>query len=290
MVDLTLEQTPISPHVLVFDQRPIGITDIESRGLAQHLPVPGRPGAQAPDHQITVDGPLVGDDAFDLAAPHVVAGHLDAGQDTHIMIGAFPRQPPHHLARTGIATNLLVVEHVHVLGLKIGPYALQKAARVVARVQLRLVAHGVLALVDALVVRELVGLAAGDVAHLLKSKGNRVVHPHIDAMAQNGVQWLGHVEVAHATASNTRGTRPDAPLIQHHDVSAAAPPPGFQLHSQVPGAAQTMNAGTYNNIPNRLRNLIHSVPPQKNRAPSLERGLYYITNQTILVIIYSPPK
>ena len=99
----------------------------------------------------------------------------------------------------------------------------------------------VLALVDAGVVLDLVGRAAGYVADLLEAEIDRIVHPDVNRMAQNRVQGLGHIEIAHATAGNARRAGAGSRLVEQDDILAAALAPGFELHGEMPGGAEAMN-------------------------------------------------
>jgi hypothetical protein len=158
------------------------------------------------------------------------------------VVFALLRQAPHRLPRAGVAAHLLVQSNINVRGVEVRPDGLEEVLGVLADVQVGAVAHGVLAGVDALVVRLLLALGRADVAHLLEAKGHRVVGPHVHAVAQDGVERLGHVEIAHAAAGNARGARADAGLIKHNHVGAAAAPALPELHGQVPGAAQAVDA------------------------------------------------
>ncbi len=76
---------------------------------------------------------------------------------------------------------------------EIGPNAGEKIPGLLPHVHIRVVADTCLALVDALVVGDLVLLAARDVADLLEAEQNRVVVPDVDRLAHDGVQWLSHI-------------------------------------------------------------------------------------------------
>src|SRR5206468_9357801 len=107
VVDFAFQQAPVGPHVLLHP-RAVGVAGVHVRFAAEHLPVFGGPGAQAPDHQVALDIALVGVDALDLAADHIVAGDFHAAEDAHAVIGALLRQAVHRLARAGVAADALV--------------------------------------------------------------------------------------------------------------------------------------------------------------------------------------
>ncbi len=90
---------------------------------------------------------------------------------------------------------------------------------------------------NAFIVSNLVRFAAGNVTNLLKAEGDRVVHPDIDAVAQEGVERFGHVKVAHTTAGDARGARARTAFVQDEDVLPTAPSSSLKLHGQMPGAA-----------------------------------------------------
>ena len=67
---------------------------------------------------------------------------------------------------------------------------------------------------DAVIVVGLVGLAARDVADLLEAEVDGIVGPHVDRVADDGMEGLGHVEVAHAAAHDAGGAGAGSGLVQ----------------------------------------------------------------------------
>ena len=101
---------------------------------------------------------------------------------------------------------------------------------------------------DALVIGDLVGLAAGDIAHLLEAEGDGIAVPHIHRVAHQRVQRLGHVEAAHAAAGDASGAGTRPRLVEDDHFGARALAAGGALHGQVPGGAEAVDAGADDDI------------------------------------------
>ncbi len=125
---------------------------------------------------------------------------------------------------------------------------------------------------DSLVVGDLIFFAAGDVAHLLKSERHRVVGPNVDGVSQDGVNRLGHVKVAHASAGDPGRPCARPGLVQKNDVLAAALAFRLKLHGQVPGGAQPMDAATDDDVGDRFGYFVLHLDLQKHDWPRLEIG------------------
>ena len=218
----------------------------------------GRPGAQAPDHDVAGDPALVGQHRAHPAALDVVAGHLDPGQDPDALLGALPGEAGHGLARPGVAAHPLVEREPDARGVEVGPEAPDEPARVLAGVEIRGVAGRVLALPDPLVGGEVLLLVHADVAHLLEPERDRIVGPDVHAVTEDRVKRLGHVEVPHAAAGDTRRARAHAGLVEHDDIlprAAAAPP---ELESEMPAGAEPVDAGADDDRVDAARELAHA--------------------------------
>src|SRR5574341_2184215 len=100
-----------------------------------------------------------------------------------------------------------------------------------------MIACGVLASVDPLIRRLLLTLGRSYVPHLLKPKSHRVVGPHVHAVAEDRVEWLGHVQIADTTAGDARCARADPGLVENHDIGAGPASALLQFHGQMPGGA-----------------------------------------------------
>src|SRR3546814_14746605 len=103
------------------------------------------------------------------------------------------------------ATEIYTYGHTRSLHDALPLLALQEAVRVRAGIDIGAVAAGVLAPGDLVVVVGLVFLADRDVADLLEAEAHGVGHPDVDRMPQDGMQRLGHVEVAQAAAGDAAG-------------------------------------------------------------------------------------
>src|SRR6267154_591847 len=134
----------------------------------------------------------------------------------------------------------------------IGPDVLEEIARVLAVEDFGRVADAGLALLELVVILALIGLAGRDVADLLEAEGDRVIGPDVDGVAQDGVQRLGHVEVAHAAAGDagSAGARPR--LVEHDDVLARAAAARLELHREMPGGGEAVDAGADHGITRRI--------------------------------------
>ena len=217
-------------------------------GLAEHGPVLGSPGAEGPDDRVAVDFALVCGNCLNAACPGVVARDLDARSYLDAVLLTFLHQTTENVSGTDVTAETFVQGHVYALGLEVGPDGLEEVSGLPADVQVGSVVHRLVRLVHLLEVGGLVGLAAGNVAHLLKAEVDGVLHPHVDAVLEYGVKGLGHVEVSDVAASYARSPSPDMALFEDQYVPAGSLAAALEIHCQVPRCAETVNSRTYNDV------------------------------------------
>ncbi len=163
--------------------------------------------------------------------------------DLHTVTAAQLGESPDRLGGPGVATHSLVKDHLDGVVLEVGPDVGEEVPCLLAYVHVGGIVDALLALVDPLVVGDLVFLATGDVANLLKTQQDRVVVPDVDRLAKDGVQRLGHVEVADATACDAGSSGAGPGLVDYDHVRPRTLAPRLEFHRQVPGRAQPMNPG-----------------------------------------------
>ena len=242
-IDLALEQAPIGPHVVVLGDAAVLVFEVELGALAQPLPMLRRPGAGADHHHVALDVALVGLHRGDATVLHLVADDLRAVAAAHAVLHALLVEAPDRHVGAGIARRLLMQHQVGLLGVEVGPDAFQEVARVLADIEVGGIALVVLRLVQRDVVALLVGFADRDIADLLEAEIHRVGLPHLHALAQDRVQRLGHVEVAHAAAGEAGGARARAGLVDQHHVGAFALAALGQVLGEVIGGRHAVHAG-----------------------------------------------
>ena len=143
--------------------------------------------------------------------------------------------------------------HVAVLGLEVGPQPGQEGMCVRSRVEVRRVSAGCLGSVELDVVVILVRLADRHVADLLEAEVHRIGLPHLHAGAQDGVERVGHVEVADAAAGQTGGARAGTLLVDQHHVASLALPRSLEVHGEVVGAREPVDTGADHHEPGAPR-------------------------------------
>ena len=127
---------------------------------------------------------------------------------------------------------------------EVGPNGREEVSGFLPDVQVGSVVHRIVRLVHLLEVGGLVGLAAGDVTDLLKAEVDGVVHPDVNAVLENGVKGLGHVEVSNIAAGYACSPRSDMALFEDQYVPARALATTLEVHCQVPRGAETVDART----------------------------------------------
>ena len=145
----------------------------------------------------------------------------------------------------------------------------RKFLRVLADIEVGGIALVVLRLVQRDVVALLVGLADRDVADLLEAEIHRVGLPHLDALAQDRVQRLGHVEVAHAAAGEAGGAGAGAGLVDQHDVGAFALAALGQVLGEVIGGRHAVHAGADHDELRAVRQRAHVMQRHHRRIDRL---------------------
>ena len=246
-VDLSFPESPEGPHVLV-DYGAVRVGAVYVRRFAEHGPVPGSPGAEGPDDGVAIDFALVRGYCFNAAGPGVVASDFDARADLDPVLLTFLHQTTENISGANVTAETFVQGHVYAIGLEVGPNGGEEGSGLLADVQVGSVVHRIVRLVHLLEVGGLVGLAAGDVSHLLKPEVDWVVHPDVNAVLENGVQGLGHVEVSDVAAGYTRRPRTDVALFEDQYVPSGTLPAALEIHCQVPRGAETVNSRTYNDV------------------------------------------
>jgi hypothetical protein len=177
------------------------------------------------------------------------------------VIAAFLAQPGNRLACAGVAAHLLVQHDVDAVGLEVGPDLAQKRARILALVQIRWIADARLARVQLLVVRALIRFAGRDITDLLKAERHGIVRPNVDRMPKDGVDRLGHVEIAHAAARDTGRARAGPRLVEHDDVGAGTAAAGLELHREMPRSGEAVDAGAHDDVARGGRKgVAHRIP------------------------------
>ncbi len=53
----------------------------------------------------------------------------------------------------------------------------------------------------------------------MEPKEDGVVVPHVDRVTQDGVEWFGHVQVAHTATGDAGGTCAGLGLVEQNDVA-----------------------------------------------------------------------
>ena len=106
-----------------------------------------------------------------------------------------------------------------------------------------------------LVIGLLVALTDRHIAHLLEAEIDRIRLPHIDRMAQDIVDGRGHIEVAHAAASNAGGAGAGARLVDKDDIRALAFAGALELHGEMPGCRHAMHTHADDDIGGRFREM-----------------------------------
>ena len=137
--------------------------------------------------------------------------------------------------------------------LKSGQIFFQEFLRVGALEEFRWIADAGLARLQLFVVGGLIGLAGRNVADLLESERDRIAGPHVDRVAQDRVDRLGHVQVAHAAAGDARRAGARTALVHNDHIVAGAVTARLQGHGKVPGGRESMNTGADDDVADRCR-------------------------------------
>ncbi len=113
-----------------------------------------------------------------------------------------------------------------------------------------------------LVFLDLVLFTTGDVTHLLEPEQDRVVIPHIHGVAQDGMERFGHVQVAHTSTGDSGGPCTGFGFVDEKNVTTRPLPPGLELHGEMPGSAQAVDARSDDHIGCRFGQRVgHQVFP-----------------------------
>ncbi len=210
------------------------------------------PGPGADHHAVGLDVAVRRLHRGDAAVLHVVAVDRRAENAAHAPLHAFVVKTLHREVGAGIARRLFVQHDIGPLDVEVGPHGLEKLLGVLAGIDIRRIAGGVLALVHFLVVGFLVRLADRNVADLLEAEVRRVGLPDVDRVAQDGVERRGHVEIAHASAGDAGGAGAGPGLVEQHHVGALALAGLFQRHGEMPGGRHAVHAGADDDIGGRF--------------------------------------